>query len=478
MHLPRRRKFGQSLPTRRDFLKLAAASLGGAVLTGAGVGCGGSIGRRFGSGPGGGPPLGDALPNGYRFWRVLTTGDGQFADLKGFSGGVMMNDSNVLVHALRTTNSNALFQLTMNYSGDAFPTIGSGLSVAAEGDFTPEGRLVTRLMAADVNNQGVDSTVAMIVGFDGPAPTGSPNTEGTNRLYVGPGLDSAYALVNTGDPTPNGGYYGAHFTDVSINDNTDIMLVADYAKSPNEQGARHLAQGVFYLPGASGSDQGSLEVENPFQLPGTNQIARRFGLCDLDNSANYVLQTFATPNSGGGPEVAGGRYASGVLTGRVGSRPGFHVGAAGMGTPRAGTMPGNVYMGPRVRGNNVTSVVHVTDDDHVLYYNNKPIAASNAALANGGLVAMGVGPASISDQGHIHFVTVTTDGVQLNMSNGGETRTILTSGTTIPGSGNPLAKLVAIVHGYHSAQVDSQGRVVFIGDFDDESQSVVIGIPI
>ncbi|MEZ0326627.1 MAG: hypothetical protein ACAH95_12045, partial [Fimbriimonas sp.] len=60
-------------PSRRDFLRLASGTLGGALLTGAGIGCGGSIDLVSGGSGGLNNSVGHGImPNGYVFFRVLT----------------------------------------------------------------------------------------------------------------------------------------------------------------------------------------------------------------------------------------------------------------------------------------------------------------------------------------------------------------------------------------------------------------------
>src|SRR5438067_7032344 len=102
--------------SRRDFLSLVGVALGGVILTrGSAYGFDGGRGGGHGS-------AGGSLPNGYRFYPILTVGGngrpvGRIARL---DGGVMINDhSEILFHAANTEGGYGVYELTMDYSGRA-----------------------------------------------------------------------------------------------------------------------------------------------------------------------------------------------------------------------------------------------------------------------------------------------------------------------------------------------------------------------
>lgn len=467
-------RIGTKGSSRRDFIKIAAGSLGGAMLAGGGIGCAG-----FGGGGGGGRRLGGGvgnatLPNGYIFYRVMTPGTGSspFPDLTSLSGGVTNNDSIIFFHGLRNTGQNAIYELDMSYNGTNLPTFSDSAVRLSEGDVLGDGNQVDKIHSASINNQGVFSNVAVVIETSGTAYNPVPSSQGTGVVYVdyadGNGLTSFIGLQT---PTPNGGTYGAHFGDIAINDNLDVLIVADYTLRSNQTNV--LQQGVFLLPGATSPSQGSLLATASSAAPGQTALANRFGLIDMDNQQNYVVQAFGAP-SAPGSRNASTFYSSGVLGGRGAGDPQFLVGAPQFGRAVGDTTSGNVYMGPRVTGGNYSAVVHTSDSTTNLVFNDTTVISSGATTPTGDTVGT-VGPASVTSDGLIHFLVTTTNGMELIVSNGVESKTVLKNGDMLANSSQPI---VAIVHGYHSDQVDTSGRIVFIGEFADQSQSVVVGIPV
>ncbi len=79
--------------------------------------------------------------------------------------------------------------------------------------------------------------------------------------------------------------------------------------------------------------------------------------------------------------------------------------------------------------------------------------------------------------GLVFFVAGTADKTEeLLVSNGSRIASLLSTGMRPFGSMGP--KLLTLAFGYAREQVDSQGRLVFIGEFDDNTLSIVLGIPL
>src|SRR4051794_21094778 len=189
--------------SRRDFLSLVGVALGGVVL--ARGSAYGSDGGHWG-GPGGG---GSSLPNGYRFFRILTVQGtanpvGRIARL---DGGVMINDhSEILFHARNTDGRYGVYELTMDYSGAA-PAIAGMRTVVEEGDTLPDGRTVGKIARGDTNANG--SFAAVI-----------ETTKDTPGVYVEKNKGGLQPLVSFLDPVPSGGgNFGAFFGDLALHDN-------------------------------------------------------------------------------------------------------------------------------------------------------------------------------------------------------------------------------------------------------------------
>jgi hypothetical protein len=460
--------------SRRDFIRLAAGSLGGTLLGGLAIGCGDSGSSSAGPAmptPMVGPP---PLPNGYVFYRVLTPGSSSpFATLKTLGGGVTNNDASILLHGQDASGAIGLYRIDMQYNGSATPGVMSSALLLQTGQSVParpDTKVVDRIYAAAINNEGLFSSFAVVIGAQGETPTVLVNLEEG-------GLES---LVNHLDPAPNGATFGAHFGDLAINDNDDLLLIADYYT--NTEKSTDLAQGVFLLPGSQSSDTGSLVTRTGDMVPSTPDAIARFGICDLDNGGNFVAQVFADTSTPGDMAAAFGAASglpmrSGVVLGTAldPNEPARLV--AGMpGRRRAAFagVPGNVILGPRITNGIHTTVVHPTADSMILYYNGTSVLQTGDQ-APGGDTVRGIGPASVAPNGLAHFLVVTTNGMELVVTNGVQQKAILKYGDTLA---NSTAKVAAIVHGYHSKQSDSLGRIVFVGEFDDGTQSVVVGIPV
>jgi hypothetical protein len=469
-HRDRRQSRG---PSRRDFIKLAAGSLGGTLLAGLAVGCGDddSFPPASGGSPTPGPGTAPPLPNGYVFYRVLTPGSSSpFGTLATLGGGVTNNDSAILFQGQDASGAIGLYQINMQYNGTSAPGISSVALQIITGQIL-FGKSVDRIHSAAINNKGIFSSFAVVIGSNGDTPT----------VLVNRDQEGIEPLVKHLDPTPNSGTFGAQFGDLAINDDNDLLLVADYyTESPQ---SADLAQGLFLLEGSFSSDRGTLITQTGDMVADTAETAARFGICDLDNGGNFVAQVFADTSVAGNSSALLGRAAgplpmrSGVIKGAASDASVAARLVAGMpGRKRAafGQVLGNVILGPRITNDVYTAVVHPTEDSMILYYNGTSIAQTGGQSPSGETI-MGIGPASVAPNGLAHFLEIVGNGMELVVSNGVEQKTILKYGDTLA---NSNAQIRAIVHGYHSKQSDSMSRIVFVGEFDDSTQSVVVGIPV
>ncbi|RYG46827.1 twin-arginine translocation signal domain-containing protein [bacterium] len=461
--------------SRRDFLKLTGGALGG-VMLGASVGCGGG-GNVFarGGGPGVGDPLpGTPLPSGYLFYRVFTpqAGNNLFPDLNTLSGGVFNNDATIVFHGNRSTGQNAVYTLQLQYNGSAAPTIVDSSILISEGD-TQAGLPVTKLISASVNNGGLfgpsfGSVVAAVETEGNPYGTVA-NNAGTPAVLLSPNGGNFERVVGHYDPAPGGGNFGAHFGDVAIDENNNIVVVSDFSRN-TPQGVV-VSQGVFYLPNGMTPAQGTLLAETAATGSTDSSLPVRFGRVDFDNGGNFLVQAFA-PDSSGLRDAKGGKVVrSGVLAGKVGHAPELLAGTMGNRRSRYSS-GGNVIMGPRIRNNVASVVTHTSDTSMTLNVGGTTLASTGGQSPNGNTI-ISVNPASVSSNGLAHYLVTHATGVELIVSNGTQQKTILNYGDSV--SGTPIQ---GVVHGFHSHQSDSQGRIVLVGEFADGSQSIVVGIPV
>ncbi|RYG38376.1 hypothetical protein EON81_03850 [bacterium] len=464
----------QSGASRRDFLKLAGGALGG-VMLGASVGCGGSGGSGGGGGVGG-PLPGASLPNGYTFYRVFTPGGSNslFPDLQFLSGGVMNNDASIVLHGTRTSGQNAAYSIQMDYSGDT-PAVTDSAVLASEGD-TQAGFQISRLISVGINNGGsfgpsFGSTVLAVETLGTPYGTTASNA-GTPLVLVNPYGGGFQKLVGHFDAAPGGGNFGAHLGDVAIDENNNVLVSSDFSTT-TQQGIV-LSQGLFYLPNGQDPSTGQLLTQTAATGSTDSNLPSRFGRLDLDNSGNYVVQAFAADPSGLRDAKGGALIRSGVMggtVGRAGRAPELLAGTLGQRRGRDATT-GNVYMGPRIRNNVASVVTHTTDDAMTLAVGGTTLASTGGTTPNGNTI-ISVNPASVSTGGLVHYLVTHATGVELIVSNGTDQKTILNYDDNIQGT-----PVKGIVHGFHSHQSDSAGRIVFVGEFADGTQSVIVGVPV
>ena len=137
--------------SRRDFLGFFGGALGGVALT-RGTVFAKSIG---GGGRGDRVPWASAAAQRYRFFNVLTPGVTDFGlPLGAVSGGVMINDhSQIVFHAQNTSGGFGMYELTMDYAGDA-PVVAGVRTIVQQGDTLPGGRTVDSIRRGVSNAEG------------------------------------------------------------------------------------------------------------------------------------------------------------------------------------------------------------------------------------------------------------------------------------------------------------------------------------
>ncbi|RYG46954.1 hypothetical protein EON79_08720 [bacterium] len=446
--------------SRRDFIKIAAASLGGTLLTGASVGCGGggigSIGGNGGNGLNTHVGVG-VMPNGYRFYRVFTPGGGSgLGDVVKLTGGVMNNTSTILFYAEKSSGAAGIFQISMDYSAETPRIIDVPSVLMEQGQMLSDSVQVEKINSAALNDLG-ESSACAVVAFAKNDLSVEPRLRGTPAVWQADGADFE-RIVSLGSPTPVGGKFGANLGDVSINDDGDILLVASYSQD-TDQGI-HLAQGLFQLRNGQ-SDSGVLLGTTGGMTGGgtggANSTPSKFGICDFDNRGNYVAQTFYNDSA---------TVRSGGVTARITG------GSRGRNLQAVSANVGNTYFGPRVDGGTHTSVIHLNDTQHALYYNGNELTRTGGQSPQGRLIHA-VGPGSVSND-VTHFLVMVDNGMELVVSNGSAQKTILKYGDLVANSDKQIR---GIVHGFHADQADADGRIVLVGEFEDGSQSVVVGIP-
>lgn len=506
---------------RRDFLKMAAASLGGALLSsGCSAGGGGSVltpadsgfvpGRTF---VGDAPAAPQTLPS-YAFHRVASPNpsDPNLSQLQSLSGLTLCTDSLLVFHGTLAGGGNlCVASLNVDYSSGAPLIQGASFSrYLAVGDVfegtmpdgTPYYVRADSIRHVALNNGFADDgnfpTFACVVTMKPQAGDPSSAMYGDTVLVSLDGGDFA-ALCRLTSPAPGGGTFGGKFGCLAVDNSDNLLMVAQYVVPAGTGAGRYLAheQGLFLIPGAADASQGTLVMKTGDEAPGGTYAIGRFGLLDLDANGNFIVQTYpqqtSTTATGTVPMADAGVRAgqraqagpqrrkpvhAGLLGGHVGglTEPRLLFGSREIVRVGAGALDaGSSLMGPRLTSSLPFTVLHdLSAGTQSAFYNSTRIF-TNGDPSPAGNVTQAFGPATVDRTGLAHFLTVTDVGMELVVTNGSSHATILQDGDPINGSSSPI---LAIAHGFHSRQVDSAGRLFFVGEFEDQSQGLVVGIPI
>jgi hypothetical protein len=515
------------LINRRQFLGTLGTAIGGVTLIG-----------------GGNFLLGQtaALPSGYRFYRVLTSGvdlpNGGTNPVKTVGAAVMLGTyehpekpdlSTVLyfhgtpTEQARAGEPQALFRCMLDYkSGGGDPILRDVKIEVAQGDQlrnvsgVPQDELpivVGTLGIGSANSSAKYATTISVNDYGDQSSGGSVQTKSAPGVYLYDPFTLGWEKVaRLGDDSPDGGKYGGFFGDVQLNEDGSVLFTAATTASPNPPAAAGYANRsrvpwyvgshalVQTSPGCPLDASVILKTGDP--LPGTAAVVEGFGLIDAVNGEQYVAQVNAKRL-----DIFSARAGTAVVRGRLNSRPNLETppevdllcGSPRLfrdGIPRTlETLVGESIIGPRIGFGGLAAVV--THDALTL-----PGAGSFdfqrlstwgrlgrdlilRAGDAGASTASALGAPVVSSESGITFVAEQlADGTtRLLVSNGSETQVILRSGDLIDG-----LQVTEILHGYHPAQVDYLGRLAFAAEVvtpfkDPNNESniatcVVIGIPV
>ncbi|MBU0970854.1 MAG: hypothetical protein KKC20_09420 [Proteobacteria bacterium] len=445
---------------RRDFIKLMGGALGAVALTS----CRDSESSDE-------PPIAP-IPNGYIFYKIISSEDnlpdGNILDA--IPGTVMLNDANeVFFYGVDQTDTNGFYELLMDFNGSR-PTVERKRKVIREGDVLKDAKVVSQIKVADTNGLGSFATTVL-------------TDDNYTSLYLEREKQGLEPVAGFLTPLPGGGgKFGANFGDLDLHNNNDILIVSHYSPSDTIQGH----QGLFYLPGGEINQQGRILTSTRDQIPGTDAYLAGIGLIDMHDNGNYIMQTYGFNTSqllqiGSGSGSLDEMAPSMLMSGNASSPASMVMESVSPALPIIRTsassmavLPtGAVKYGPRIGASNNTAFVYDVNDNHqVLHYKGKRVVEVGSLTPLGNVIVSFSAPVVGSD-GLLYYQASTDNGLELMIYNGSELRTILATDDLVDGS-----VLKSFFHGFLPDQVDSSGRIVFTGDFEDGSTSIVIGIPI
>jgi hypothetical protein len=517
----------RNLDNRRDFLRKFGTSLGGVTLIG-----GGGSNLLLGQ---------TALPSGYRFYRVLTTGKPLPIGpnpVKTVGAAVMLGAyehpqkpvlSDVLyfhgtpTQQARAGEPQALFRGELNYNaGTGAPTLTQVSIEVAQGDALnnvagiPNNELpivVGTLGIGCANSSAAYATTISVNDYGNQGTDGSVQAKSAPGVYLyNPFSRTWTKIARLGDDSPDGGQYGGFFGDVKLNEDGTVLFAAATTAPPSPPAVTGFARRsrvpwyvgshalVQSVPGSPLDS--SIILRTGDMLPGTAAVIEGFGLIDAVNGEHYVAQVNARRL-----DILSALSGTAVVRGRL--RPARSLESAPdvdllsgstrllpNGVPRTlDTLVGESIIGPRIGFRGLTALV--THDALTVpgagsfdlqrlstwgRLGRKLILRAGDVGAN---TASALGAPVVSSESGITFVAepLADGSTRLLVSNGNETKVILKSGDLIEGF-----QVTEIHHGYHPAQVDYKGRLAFAtevvapgSDPDNPiniATCVVIGIPV
>ncbi len=442
---------------RRDFLKQFGSLVGGAVVLSCGSGGGGASA----------PPL----PNGYKFFPVAGSGeampDGTTAD--DFHGAVKINDNHDIIFQADGAGVDGVYEYNMDFSGET-PAVAAKRKIVRVGDTLNDGVVVGDLKLGSPNKLGYYATLIT-------------SADGIQSVYMEKEKNGLEPVAKALDKLPGGkGKFGASFGDIELDDTNSIVLVSHYSPENGSQPK----EGLFYLCGGIVSDAGKMLVSSGDLLPDSSTTVGRIGLVDINKtSGEYVAQINC------GIDVSQKSKAvqpvKKPVTALIGGQVKDHqparklLGASlSLGiskTASKSALKGDILYGPRIGGsnNNVAQVIHTGDDMLSLYFDAIEVAHTGGLSPAGKVIKSFSGPAA-TDNGLLYYLVYTEEGEELCAYNGDVSKTILKAGDKL--SDQDTYAIMSFGFGIVRNMVDKDGRVVFMGVFEDNSKAIIVGIPV
>jgi len=374
----------------------------------------------------------------------------------------------VFFHAKDSAGAMGCYELSVDFGGLS-PVVTGIRKVVRDGDVLPDGQTVAKVSGGDINNGGSYASVLRL------------NSGSDTGLYLANPQSSMQRVLGYQDASPGvDGHIAQHMGDVDLHDNKDILFVAHFG---NKQKGRPQV-GLFHIPGGVVSSNSILVASSEDLVPNAGGIVKSFGLIDRNDGGNFVTQAVVqldTTTAVGKSATAFKQpvLATALLTGNVykpGSRALLAASPSMSVSKAAGSVSGEVIMGPRLgTSGNIAHVVHTSDDDMTLYYENSRVISSGDISPRGNVI-WSISPAVVGDDGLIYFSLFTNAGVELCIYNGSLVVTVLGSGDIMPNDN--YNTMLRFIFGAMNAQVDAKGRLVLIGDYTNQTSAVVVGLPI
>ncbi len=470
---------------RRNFLKATGLTFSGALLS------------ACATNPNPAPPTqgtDGVLPNGYQFYSIKHNTDILPGGTRGQTlrlDAAIDSHGRVVYGAMDSQDRIGLYALQLDLSV-ATPRVSSESRIVRIGDML-DGRRVVELNNHDINAKG---QLAIVVRVETEMSYNTTDEHGSfdggtapmkmQAIYcdLGQGLTRVLHehVLNT-----DGHEFAGMFGDLNFHEN-DLIFVANYYHNTG-QVTKDVRQGVFLLRGLEGKNA-SLVVTSGTSLAASTSAPTisQFGLISLHDGGQFVLQAMLTPASEFANQYVQGAQQTAVLRGnlntvspatrKTGSPSNLRVEASSIssGLRSSSTRAsGLTCYAPRSGPN--SSFAHVINNgsQHTLVVNNRVVMQSGDRSPTGNTVKAIATPQLATD-GITFFMVETSAGIELLASNGSQSRTILKTGDLLVNHPSPVSDFIGV--GYSAMHSDDEGRLVFVVIHEDDSQSLVLGLPV
>jgi|GEM_PF-3100210 hypothetical protein len=452
--------------TRREFLKVLGGMAGAVVLSSCDLSSNSN----------------SPLPNAYSFFRLFSTGGmlpeaGKAEFIPPF---VKIHEKNqIIFHAGDTFQRNrdglsmGLYELVMDYSAFS-PRIEGFHKIVRADDQLNDGGKVFQVQLADLNKHG---SVAVRLLTEGDV---SQSIYLEQNRTGGGSANGLQRVVGYHTDTPDGdNVFGAVIGNFDLHENDDMLVAAHWAAKTGSLNGESL----FHLPGGVVDANGRAIIHAGNMLPDSGHLINKLGLINgYHAGGEYTLQVHTdSGNVGGANQARGSAVIKGDLSDNSASSASLIAASSDIALSTAARVQtrstrGAIHFGPRINADgNVATVTHITDRTMLLTLGNDEIIQTGDTTPLGRVVS-GIGGPVLGADGLVFFVAASEGKEELLVSNGSHTATILETGRQFFGDNGPT--LLTIAFGYAKEQADNEGRLVFIGEFDDGTLSVMLGVPL
>lgn len=451
---------GFSLHNRRDFLKLLGGAFGAVWLSG----CGGSD---FSS-----PITGNSLilPTTYRLTPVFQSGtplpggssvlvaaQGASNQDLPFPGGLLLNDqSQLFFHAVDNVGRLGIYRVDLN-SANPSATIAK---VIRNGDVLPDGNTAVHHSCGDLNNNN-DFLIAI------------KTANGLNSLYLSRELGPLNRVLSAFDSLDSGITLHGHIKgSATLHDDSDFLFTSNFYDPTRSRGN---SQGLFFVPKADTS-KAELLLASGDLLPGLEATVNTIGHSQLHSQGRFVVHGAASPLSG----QSSNPHLSYVLRGKVNEEHqllGFHPDL-----PHSQMMPTSVAMGtavmsPRLGHSSHSTLVHLSTNESELRVDGRVVylaqAPGGASLSPRGNPIVSMLPPVFGPSGLFLVQLFTTQGMELVVSNGTQSATVMARGDKLDGQ-----TINTILCGALARGANRRAEFATVVEFTNKQHAIVLGTPV